>query len=158
MDENYEDLLDEAEDQATQSDDLSDAQLESLEQTISQPREKADIYNWFWRVVRLGKPFQLVRAGNLSFAEIGENRVSVRDAMNLAKLGDIFHHETFAQYWEDLAGITSATSMAKKGWFLDLSISQRRIREKSKSGTPTFVSSGGKKKWRPFQSTKKEEQ
>ena len=153
--EDYEELLDEAEDQVAQTEDLSDAQLESLEQTISQPKQTSDIYNWFWKVVRLKKPFELVRAGNLSFNEIGENRVSVRDAMNLAVLGDIFHHKKFASYWQDIAGITSATSMAKKGWFMDLSISQRRIREKSKSGTN--IVSAGNKKWRPFHKEQKEE-
>ena len=147
--EEYGEMLEDAEDQVAIGDDLSDAQLDSLEQTINQPREKADIYQWFWKVIRLDNPFQLTRAGNLSFAEIGEHRISVRDAMNLAKLGDLFHHHTFAQYWSDVAGITSATSMAKKGWFMDLSISQRKIRERSKSGGGMSTAQI-KKKWHPF--------
>ena len=127
----YQELLEDTKDDGDTSRDVQDAQLDQLESSAYQMGTKsADQYKWFWQVVKLRHPFHLVRAGNLEKPEIGNSVVSIRDAMNLAKLGRIFHHEKFAQYWEDTAGITAATSMAKKGWFMELSISQRKVRER----------------------------
>jgi len=77
----------------------------------------------------------------------------VREAFNLAELGKIFHHPKFGKYFATQANIISATSMAKKGWFMDLSISQKKVRERARNFAPP--SSDGKKSWRLF--GKKEE-
>jgi len=68
--------------------------------------------------------------------------------MNLSHLGDLFHHKTFGKYFAELAKITSATSMAKKGWFMDLSISQKKVRERTKQ-------SPSAEQWRVFGRRKK---
>lgn len=142
----YEEMLDDAEDQLDASTELTDAQIDQYESgTYPQTKEKSDLYAWFWRVTRLSKPTSIIRVGNLDKAEIGEHGISVRDAMNLATLGEIFHHEKFGKYWHDRAMVTSASSMAKKGWFMDLSISQRKVRERAKSSTST-----PSEKWRLF--------
>ena len=132
--EDYGELIDESEDDSDQMQDLSDGQLESVEYgTYSSPRDRGDIFTWFWKVAKLKEPFKLVKTGNLSSPEVGVHKVSVRDAFLLGKLGHTFHHETFGDFWNELGGITSATSMARKGWFMDLSISQKKVRERSRT-------------------------
>jgi hypothetical protein len=158
----YEEYLDEAQDQYDTQEDMQDEQLDSYG-TYPTPKPNSDMYTWFWRVVELNDPpekkavvvpFKLSKVGNLNTTEIGQSTVSVRDAMNLAYLGQLFHHPTFGSYWAARARITSASSMAKNGWFMDLSISQRRIRERQRSGS----GESQKKKWRLFGKKKSEEQ
>lgn len=143
--------LDEVEDQYDDSQDLNENTLDQYE-TYSQQKEKSDLFNWFWKVTRLKDTFRLVKTGNLFSTEIGDNIISVRDAMNLANLGRIFHHDKFGEYWDSRAQIISATSMARKGWFMDLSISQKKVRDRVRPGSS---SSGGQGKWNMF--TKKKE-
>lgn len=143
--ETYDELLDEAEDELDESQDLREDQLDSFAGTYPEAKERQDIYNWFWRVVRLKKPFQLVKVGFLTKDEIGANPISVRDAMNLWILGNKFHHKTFGNYFATVAKITSVTSMSKKGWFMDLSISQKRVRERAK-----VAAQQTEQKWRVF--------
>lgn len=145
----YEDLMDEAEDEFEQSQDISDSQLESYESTVPHSREQDGVYPWFWKVVRLKKPLQSAKVANLSKQEIGEHIIPVREAMNLAYLGHIFKHATFGNYWATRAKIIASTSMAKSGWFMDLSISQRKIRERAKN------SSSDGEKWRLFKKKNK---
>ncbi len=140
----YEEELDEAEDEFEQGQDLQDAQLEQYEATFPQAKVEPSIYTWFWRVVRLNKPFKLAKVGNLDKQEIGEHLVSVRDSMNLAHLGHVFGHSVFGNYFATRAKIVSATSMAKKGWFMDLSISQKKVRERARK------SSSNQQGWRMF--------
>jgi len=137
--ENVEDVeeYDEAEDQYEDSQDVTEGQIDQYDAgTYSMPKEKSDLYNWFWKVVRLDQPGRLSKVGNLTKVEIGDHGISMRDAMNLANLGEIFHHNKFAMYWKQRAMITSSTSMSKNGWFMDLSISQKKVRAREKSSTP----------------------
>jgi hypothetical protein len=151
----YEDLLDEAEDEFEQSQDISDGQQEAYEggSTYPQAKQEQSLYNWFWKVVRLNKPFRLAKVGNLNSAEIGQAKTTMRDTLHIANLGHTFHHHKFGNFWATNAKILSATSMAKNGWFMDLSISQRKIRERQKKSS----SPEGQKKWRLFQGKQKEE-
>lgn len=141
----YEDIVDETEDNFDQSQDLQDAQYEQLEATFPQAKKEESIYNWFWKVVRLDNPDKSVKVGKLSKQEIGDHIISVRDALNLAYLGNIFKHKTFGQYWATRSKIISSSSMAKDGWFMDLSISQKKVRERARKKT-----SDGEQKWRMF--------
>lgn len=141
----YEDVLDETQDQYDAAGELQDAQLDNYEASLPSAKEQSSIYTWFWKVARLKKPTQIIKVGNLDKAEIGDHGVSVRDAINLSNLGHIFHHETFGDYWAQRAVTNSASSMAKKGWFMDLSISQKRVRERQKGSSPLT-----KQKWRMF--------
>jgi len=137
-----EEIVDEAEDEYEQGQDISDQQLDAY--PTSKPETTAQ-YNWFWRVVRLNKPFRLAKVGNLSNPEIGEFGISMRDSMNLAHLGHLFRHHKFGNYFATRSKIVSATSMARKGWFMDLSISQKKVRERAKSSLAQ-----DKQKWRLF--------
>lgn len=147
----YEDIIDEAEDQYEDSQDLQDLQTEQFETTYPVAKEKSDIFTWFWRVVRQEEPFKLVKTANLNKLEIGEHGISVRDAMNLAYLGDIFHHKKFGEYFGNRTKIIAATSMAKKGWLMETSISQKRVRERSKSPTASQEEGWRMKKKRKYQ-------
>ena len=139
-----EEIIEEAEDEYEQGQDISDQQLDAY--PTAKPETTAQ-YNWFWRVVRLNKPFRLAKVGNLTNPEIGEFGVSMRDSMNLAHLGHLFGHHKFGNYFATRSKIVSATSMARKGWFMDLSISQKKVRERQKGNSS---SSGEKQKWRLF--------
>lgn len=143
-DENFENLQDEYEDEFEQSQDVQDAQLEGYEATYPKQKVEQSLYNWFWKVVRLDKPFSLAKVGNLSKVEIGDHGISMRDAMNLAHLGQIFHHHKFGNYFATRSKIIAASSMAKQGWFMDLSISTKKVRERARK------SSSGEEKWRIF--------
>lgn len=146
LDEEYLDIIDETEDDLDDSQDFKENQIEGYGVSPTF-KESSDIYNWFWKVVRLDKPMRIVRVGNLNSQEIGLNSISVRDALNLHQLGKTFKHPTFGNYFAHLAKITSATSMSKKGWFMDLSISQKKVRERSRALT-TYPSPQTKKKWK----------
>lgn len=158
-----EEIIDEAEDQYDDTQDVQEGQSD-LYGTYPTPKEKSDIYAWFWRVVRLGKlsergeegftneSIRMAKVGNLNREEIGLFNTSVRDSLNLANLGEIFGHKRFGDYWQSVAMITCATSMAKKGWFMDLSISQKKVRERTKATT-----SFEKRRWRPFRKRTQEE-
>ena len=140
-------IIDEAEDEFEQSQDISDGQLEQY--NSYQQKSEQNLYHWFWKVVRLNKPFRLAKVGNLTNPEIGEFGVSMRDAMNLAHLGHLFGHHKFGNYFATKSKITAATSMSRKGWFMDLSISQKKVRERAKTS-----SSADKQKWRLFNKEK----
>ena len=142
-----EEIMEEAEDEYEQSQDISDGTMDAYENTSPQQREDSNAqYTWFWKVVGLNKPFRLAKVGNLSNMEIGEHGVSMRDAMNLAHLGHLFNHHKFGNYFATRSKIIAASSMARKGWFMDLSISQKKVRERSKQQSSTQ----GDKKWRLF--------
>lgn len=145
--EDEQEIVDEAEDQFEQSQDIVDSQEEAYEQTSPQARTAQDLYSWFWKVVRLNKPFRLAKVGNLSNAEIGDHIISMRDAMNLAHLGHLFNHHKFGNYFATRSKIIAATSMSRKGWFMDLSISQKKVRERSKNPSSNTEQ---KQKWRLF--------
>lgn len=149
-----EDIVAEAEDEFEQGQDISDGQIDQFDNLPSARPETTAQYNWFWRVVRLNKPFRLAKVGNLNNPEIGDHVISMRDAMNLAHLGQIFRHNTFGNYWATRSKITAATSMARKGWFMDLSISQKKVRERQRNAS----SSEQKNKWRLFQKKTQQEQ
>ena len=145
--EEYEEYVDDVDDEIDDSQDLKEAQLEQFGGTYPESKEKQDLFQWFWKVTRLSKPFQLVKVGNLNNTEIGQHKIPVREAMNLWVLGHTFNHGIFGNYFAQIAKITSATSMAKQGWFMDLSISQKRVRARTKGQS-------GEESWRAFKKKK----
>ena len=145
----YDEIIDESEDDYEQMQDLQEAQTDQYETTYPTPKKEETLYNWFWKVVRLNKPFKLAKVGNLSKQELGEHIISIRDSMNLAHLGHIFGHQSFGNYWATRAKITSASSMAKNGWFMELSISQKKVRERKKKSPSAET-------WRMFKKKKED--
>ena len=132
--EQLDEQLDELDDEIDQGQELSDAQLEQY--GLAPQKEQSNLYNWFWKVVQLkDESLEVVKVGNLFGTEIGEHGFSVRECLNLATLGSIFGHPTFGKYFENKAKIIVSTSMARRGWFMDLSISQRKIRARQKDSS-----------------------
>lgn len=144
MDENYNEVIDEVDDQIDEGNEIREGQLESYDTLSPQAKEQQNLYTWFWNVVKLDKPMRVVRVGNLNNTEIGDMNITVRDALNLHQLGKTFHHPTFGNYFAHLGKIITTTSMSRKGWFMDLSISQKKVRERSRHG---MTSSGEKRSW-----------
>jgi len=159
--EQMDEFLDETEDGLDQNEEIQDGQEASYEYgTVPSMKQQDSIYKWFWKVVQLGEikqldpeTIKLIKVGNLHNTEVGETTISVRDALNLNHLGNIFGHPQFGAYFGSKAMITSATSMSRKGWFMDLSISQKKVRERARGES----SSSGNKGWRMFSGKKKEE-
>ncbi len=145
------DEVDDIEDELDQGQEMQENQADQLENSMSAPKEQNNIYTWFWRVVNLMNQPKLAKVGNLNSAEIGEHGISVRECMNLHFLGETFGHPIFGEYFENRAKIISVTSMSRKGWFMDLSISQRKIRARQRES-----SSQQSKKWSMFGNKKKE--
>lgn len=144
--EDYEGYMDEAEDEQDTMRDLQDSQADSYEGTWPTAKHREDLYTWFWKVVNLERPSRVVKTGNLFQTEVGEHVISVRDALNIGYLGHTFHHPKFGNYFNKRAQIIATTSMARKGWFMDLSISQRKVRERARPD-----SAQPQQKWRLFQ-------
>lgn len=145
--EDYEGLVDEATDESEQAQDIQDGQLSQYEfGTFPQAKEQSNLYHWFWKIVGLDLVFRMVKVANLNNTEIGASNLSVRDSMNLAHLGEIFHHKKFAEYFETRAKIVSATSMSRNGWLVEKSISQKRVRERERQTSPQQQ----QEKWKIF--------
>lgn len=148
--------IDAVEDQLDEAEEIQEGQADTYGVgTYPEQKAQENIYNWFWKVVNLGKPERVVKVGNLNATEIGTTSISVRDAINLSNLGHIFHHKTFGNYFATLAMVTSATSMAKSGWFMELSISQKKVRERSRKPTTTTSEN---QPWKIFSRKKKAQQ
>jgi len=152
-DEDVQDYFDEAEDDIDESTDIRDSQFDSYAETTPSQAQKQDLYSWFWKVVRLKKPLQLAKVGNLNNTEIGQQKITMRDALNLWVLGNTFHHPTFGRYFAQISKITSTTSMARQGWFMDLSISQKKVRERKRQS-----SSGNNEQWKIFKKRREQAQ
>lgn len=133
--EEYESLIEQAEDDLDTQRDVQEGQSEQLDSgAYPGLKQNQDIYNWFWNVTKLKSPPSLIRVGNLKEVEIGNARIPIRGCMEFAQVCRVLKHNLIADYFEKLAGMTSASSMAKKGWFMDLSISNKKIRGRDKSG------------------------
>lgn len=130
-------IIDDAEDQYEDSQEVTEEQLEQYDEGFSTGKKKDDAFSFFFKVLRLMDPYRLIRVGNLDKAEIGEHGISIRDSMNLANLGKIFHHKKFGDYWQQRAIINTASSMSRKGWFMETTISQKKVRQRERSSTST---------------------
>jgi len=119
----HEDLLDQHE--------LSEEQQEMQEAQFADVpyKNKTDslytLFNKVWTTPDSSK------VGNLNSVELGRMSISVRDALHIAMLGTYMHHSKFSKYFRGYSEIISATSMAKKGWFVELFVSQKKYTARS---------------------------
>lgn len=101
--------------------------------SVNQPSHPDNLFKLFrdtW------KTNNSTKVGNLNTQELGSISISIRGCQHLASLGEQFGHPGFANFFKTQAEITSSTSMAKKGWFAELFVSQRKYSQKN-VGTPT---------------------
>lgn len=105
-------------------------------------KKKDDIFSLFRKV---WKSPDSTKVANLSIQELGMLPMSVRDNMYLALLGETFNHKDLGNFFTGRAEIILATSMAKKGWFTELFVSQKKFTQKSSSQTMNLPEQ--KSKW-----------
>lgn len=60
------------------------------------------------------------KIGNLTNEELGMTRLSLRGSLKIASLAQTFNRPTLAKYYREKAEIIAATSMSRKGNFLQL--------------------------------------
>ena len=114
-------------------------------------KKKDDVFSLFKRVWRAPDSSKIA---NLSNQELGMLPMSVRDNQYLALLGTTFGHRDLADFFMDRSEIILATSMAKKGWFTELFVSQKKFTSKSSSQTMNLPTS--KPKWSLYNKNKQQ--
>lgn len=91
------------------------------------------------------------KVANLDKTEIGDLGISVRDCQEIATLANLLGHKKFSVYFMDMAEITSATSMSKKGWFVEMFVTSKKFAHKGVLGGNLAKANQAKKaKWRIF--------
>jgi len=87
------------------------------------------------------------KVANLDGRELGDLGISVRDCQRIALLGRLFHHNKFADYFNGTGEVTLATSMSKKGWFVELFVTSKKAAYR---GSLVNNLNPTKPKWRIF--------
>lgn len=111
---------------------------------FSEGKPKEGLYALFNKVLNLPRT---TKVGNVDKHELGDLGISVRESLRVALIGQTFNHAVFAKFFALQANIVTDTSMAKKGWFTELFVSQRRFTESAKQTTPVALPANNKSKW-----------
>lgn len=135
-----------------EEDDYDDYQDQLDEQQefadVPTPKKKESLYELFKSVLRLPDSSKV---GNLSLAELGALNITVREAQRIAVLAETFHHPKFAEFFKKQAEITLQTSASKKGWFVELFVSQKKFTSKASSQSFASIPQTKKSKWKVYQ-------
>ena len=132
---------------------------EALEEQMAQEYFQEDVKQEAMLPSRLDKDSQYkfmrelldtldsTKVANLSPEEIGTQNLSVRGCMNVSLIADQLGLEEFKKYYIKKAEIINATSMSKKGKFLELVFTQIRkhISGSDQPRTKKGIFSWGKK-------------
>jgi hypothetical protein len=87
-------------------------------------QEKANIHTFFTKIIQ--DP-STTKTGNLNIDELGYPKLSVRTVKELELFcRDVEENETWADYFEKLAEITTSTSLSKEGFLVKLSVTQKK--------------------------------
>ena len=111
---------------------------------FSEGKPKEGLYALFNKVLTLPKS---TKVGNVDKHELGDLGISIRESLRVAMIGETFGHPIFAKFFAQQANIITDTSMAKKGWFTELFVSQRRFTESAKASSPPPLPANSKNKW-----------
>ena len=119
-------------------------QLEDQEDYADVPyqKKKDDLFSLFTKV---WKAPDSSKVGNLNNQELGVLNISVRDAQRIALLAEVCHHKKFGEFFNKQAEIILKTSASKKGWFVELFVSQKKFTSRSSSQTTNLPEK--KSKW-----------
>ena len=115
-------------------------------------KKKDDVFSLFKRVWRAPDSSKVA---NLSGQELGMFPMSVRDNQYLALLGTTFNHNDLADFFMGRSEIILSTSMAKKGWFTELFVSQKKFNTKSSSQNINLPEN--KPKWSLYNKSKQQQ-
>lgn len=113
-------------------------------------KKKDDVFSLFKRVWRAPDSSKIA---NLSTQELGMLPMSVRGNQYLALLGKTFNHIDLHNFFMGRSEIILSTSMAKKGWFTELFVSQKKFTSKSSSQTMNLPEQR-KSKWSLYNKSK----
>jgi hypothetical protein len=133
-----------------QQEDLQDVQQEIYEtqaddiSNIPTAKKSQDLYSLFDKVRRTEDS---TKVSNVDNKELGKLDITIRDAQKIALIANTFHHKRFASFFNALGEITLASSASKKGWFVELFVTNKRFSTKSKGSS---FNPQDKKKWSLF--------
>ena len=145
QDDEMQPMLDEANDQLDSQQDLLESQQDQYDANYPVAKQESNLFNLFLKVLRMKDS---TRVANLTKQEIGDLSISTREAQKIGMLGHLFHHPKFGDFFYELAGIVSATSMAKDGWFSELFVSQKKFTTRARRNSALT-----KAKWKLFGKT-----
>jgi len=90
------------------------------------------------------------KVANLEKEELGSLNISVRDCQRIALMAKTLHHPKFADYFKAQGEITLATSMSRKGWFVEMFVTSKKFAQKGTTGNLINQPQQQKSKWRIF--------
>lgn len=125
---------------AAEQQELYEEQQESVAD-IPYRRRGDSLYHLFRNVWKAPDSSKI---GNLNMVELGKVNVSVRDCQFIALLATVTKHEKFAGFFKGYSEVISSTSMSKKGWFVELFVSQKKYTTRSSA---VAAQTPEKKKW-----------
>lgn len=108
-----------------------------------QPESLFGLFKNVWRTKDSSK------VGNLDKSELGDLGIDVRHAMEISSFAGFLGHKAVSKHFASLAEITLATSMSKKGWFVELFVTSKKFAHKGVMGGQPG-SPQQKQKWRIF--------
>lgn len=136
-----------------QQQDLQDVQQEVFESqaddisNIPTAKKTNDLYSLFDKV---RKTPDSTKVANVDIKELGKLDITVRDSQKVALIADTFHHKRFANFYRALGEITLSSSASKKGWFVELFVTNKRFSTKQKGSS---FNPQDKKKWSLYKQT-----
>ena len=113
----------------------------------SEPKAVGGIYALFDTV--LNKPSS-IKVSNVNKVEMGDTGITVREAMKIGALADTFKHPVFANFFYQLAGITTDSAMSKDGWFTELFVTSKKYSQKASQASINNLPQNNNKKWKMF--------
>lgn len=129
--EEEEEIMEEAEEEAER--DESKKEQEEEEERIAAAygypleKERPSAFAFFNKV--LEKP-DSSKVSNLTTDELGGTRLSVRDYQSMALFSAFLGHDKVARYFAGKSEITLATGLSKKGFLMNLVVTQKKERTK----------------------------
>lgn len=108
-------------------------------------RQPESLFGLFTKV---WKSTDSTKVANLDKNEIGDLGISVRHAQEISNFSQFLRHKAVSKHFANLAEITLATSMSKKGWFTELFVTSKKFAHKGTLGMQTTQPQ--KQKWRIF--------
>ncbi len=113
-----------------------DTYLNETELNTNRTESIGGIYELFNRVM---ENEDVTRIANLSKAELGNLKFSVRGSLYVAHLADSFGHKVFADFFINQARIIMETSLSKEGYLVSTFVTSKRYatREDKKDNKQT---------------------
>lgn len=103
-----------------------------------EPEKKDGIFRFFRDVLKFPESWKV---GNLKDVEIGQSKLSIRSLLELGQYAEKEGLNEVADYFVERANIVGSTTMGRKGFFLQTSITNIKKEQKIREPMPE------KKRW-----------